>query len=299
MAPKIPPEIYDLLIEAIGSGLSSDQYMERREALRDLQACTNTSRLLWHLGRRQLFHEVCTEGIINTRESLKKYLTDLLVLMSDEIYPITPLIMSFRLHLSEQAVESIYSEAKMALDQTHLSTLLVQILILLGNQGTLLSLRIERRPRGPLRWSAIHTSLGTSIHTLLRLTSLTHLGLVWIHQIPPGLLLGSYVRSLKMQFCGIDSAEKPLAQHEQQLTYPPLTSLENFGGPFMAILLGDKAQSGGHALGQTYIPLKRLIFAIKYLTNHSDAAREVTQALDLSLNTLEKLHLQFSCKYIS
>ena len=44
MAPKIPPEIYDLLIEALGSGLSSDQYMERWEALRDLQACTNTSR---------------------------------------------------------------------------------------------------------------------------------------------------------------------------------------------------------------------------------------------------------------
>jgi len=232
---------------------------------------------------------------MNTRKSLKNYFTSLLILMSDEIYPITPLIMSFRLHLSEQAVESIYSEAKMALDQTHLSPLLLQILVLLGNQVTLLSLRIEGRPRGPLRWGAIHPS----IHTLLRLTSLTHLGLVWINQIPPGILLGSYVRSLKMQFCGIDSAEKPLALHEQQLTYPPLTSLENFGGPFMAILLGDKAPSGGHVSGQTYIPLKRLIFAIKYLTNHSDAAREVTQALDLSLNTLEKLHLQFSCKYIS
>ena len=247
MAPKIPPEIYDLLIEALGSGLSSDQYMERWEALRDLQACTNTSRLLWHLARRQLFHEINTEHIMNTRKSLKNYFTSLLILMSDEIYPITPLIMSFRLHLSEHAVESICSEAKMALDQTHLSPLLLQILILLGNQVTLLSLRIEGRPRGPLRWGAIHTS----IHTLLRLTSLTHLGLVWINQIPPGILLGSYVRSLKMQFCGIDSAEKPLAPHEQQLTYPPLTSLKNFGGPFMAILLGDKAPSGGHALGQT------------------------------------------------
>ena len=298
MNSDTPPEILDLFVECLASGLLSPDFEERQKTRHNLRACTKSSRLLWHLARRRLFRDVYINCTVEEGKLTKSF-HRMLDLMSDSTYPIIPLIASFGMSLTSGALEVIDEESTLSLTQEHCTSHLAQMLTQLAEHGTFSSVFFGAAYGTSLWWDAVHPILKTSVQKILCLNTVHCVQLKALNLLPPGFLLGTHIHTLHLNFCSVDPMAGPRTQTDQPIhNPPPLAILAAYGALCLPLISVDEEEFDGLTSKHTHPPLTHIAVAYRFVDDPITAKEEVARALELSSQTLREFNLRTGREHI-